>query len=158
LKIVIQPLGKIQVDLKAFEKELRAQMEKEIESMLASFELTTSTWSHKPKFRRYLRVTSNEIYMSITTDDDIYRYVSEGTRVRRAIMSKDWRSKTRVNVLTPGAGAGKMVFVSKKVNRPGIKARRYPQNIWKNRQKRFKADIQAAIGRASVKFIKTVAK
>ena len=155
MKISITPISKITVDLKAFEKELRAQMEVEIESMLESFELTTSTWNHKPKFRRYLRVTSGEIYMSITTDDKIYNWVSNGTKVRHALMSKDWVSKTRERVLTPGGGRGHMVYVSKKLIRPGIKPRYFPQEIWHHRQKRFTEDIQAAIGRAAVKFIAT---
>ena len=155
MNISIKPLGKIVVDLKAFEKELRAQMEKEIDSFMGSFELTQSTWNHKAKFRRYLRVTSHEIYLSITTQDKIWGWVSRGTKVRHALMSKDWVSKTRERVLTPGSGRGHMVYVSKKLIRPGIKARYFPQTIWHNRQPRFRDDIQAAIGRAAIKFITT---
>jgi hypothetical protein len=155
MKLSITPLNKIKIDDKVFTKHLKKQMDIEAESMRDSHELTTKTWRHKPVFRKYVRVTENEVYLSVTTQDDIYRYIDQGTKVRYALMSKDWISKTKPRVLTPGGGRGHMVFVNKKIRRPGIKARKFSEEIWHHRKDRFTRDIQGAIGEAAVDFIKT---
>ena len=153
MKIVIKPI-EVKIDTKAFEKALKKMLDQEAESIRESYENTVKTWRHKPDFKKYVRVTQQQVYLSVTTQDKIYRYIEFGTRVRRAIMSKNWVSKTRPNRLTPGGGAGHVVFISKKVKRPGIKARNYSKLIWKNRKARFTKAMRQAFGEGAKAFVK----
>lgn len=123
------------------------------------YEKTTRTWRHKPVFEietsAYAAAASRgragllgRAMVSVTTDDDIFRYVDQGTRVRHAVMSRNWKSKTRVRVIGSRAGAGRMVFVSRKINRPGIKAREFSKEIRSRRRKPFYNAMRKAMEKA----------
>ena len=44
------------------------------------FEATTATWEHEVKFETLISLTQPGPTVLVATDDEIYRYVSEGTR------------------------------------------------------------------------------
>ena len=88
-------------------------------------ELTTTTWNHKPAFV----VEKGPRSAIVTTDDMPWHYLNEGTRVRRAVMSKDFIAKTQPGNIVSGSGAGGVVFISRKIALPGIKARHFDKSI-----------------------------
>lgn len=92
---------------------------------LLLFEKTVATWTNKPLFT----VEETRSSVKVGTDSPIYGYIDKGTRVRRALMSPDWISKTKPNVISSRSGRGKMLFVSRKLNRPGIQARNFSRII-----------------------------
>lgn len=91
-----------------------------------AFKESFSTWeTHRP----VISVQRSPMRRIVTVTDDIYFYVNFGTSVRHALMSNPFVAKTSPGVLTAGAGVGKMVRVSKSINLPGIKARRFDMLI-----------------------------
>ena len=110
------------------------------------FQNTTRTWVNRPSFEPVKTLRGWAVGI-----DPIYpwKYVDEGTRVRRAIMSRDWKSKTKPNVITSYAGRGRVVFISRKVNLPGIQARNFRDIIMRRIQARAARAVRDALNQAS---------
>lgn len=99
------------------------------------FRKTTSSWQHKPAFSVEKR-TGERI---VSTNDEIYGYVDEGTRPHvirpkrgkvLAFAGGAYRAKTSPRVIgsTGGGSSGATVF-SRGVQHPGTKAREFEQAI-----------------------------
>ncbi len=161
-----------------FREELRKAAEAMAPKIQADFEKTTRTWEHEVVFEsevnvgraagsyvtRKLGVTTGA-EISVTTDDDIYAYVDEGTRPhiirpkrrrgrRKAASTLAFqtggRPKTTPNVIgsTAGRKGNKWAF-AKEVHHPGTKARKFTQAIHRKWTPRFRKEMQAAINRAA---------
>jgi len=102
----------------AFEKASR-EMEKDVKG---AFEDSTSAWKHKPTWRGYVRIESTSIYISVGTQDEIFKFVDEGTvaHIIRPVTAKvlHW-----VDVST-----GEDHF-AKEVHHPGTKAQHISKDI-----------------------------
>ena len=127
---------------------------------LADFKKTTANWKHKVTFASKVWVggISKGIEVHVATDDPIYKYIDEGTKVRYAAMSADWKSKTEPDVVGTFPGRGKPVFVpSKRRSKhptgrkmkplPGIKARSFSKHIAKTTQKELSRETKNALAR-----------
>jgi hypothetical protein len=93
------------------------------------YKTATRTWNNQPAFEALTEASASKIEVLVGTDDKVFKYVDEGTSVRRAVMSADWVSKSTPGSLKAGKGRGMVVFISKKISRPGIEARRFTENI-----------------------------
>jgi len=98
----------------AFEKASR-QMERDVK---AAFVDATSGWKHQPVWRGYVRLTADNIYISVGTADQIFKYVDEGTvaHIIRPVKAK------LLHWVDPQSGEDRF---AKEVHHPGTK----PQNI-----------------------------
>lgn len=132
-----------------FREEIDATMNIMARSMELDFERTVATWNDKPKFKKEVTRKGGNPTISVTTTDPIYFYVDNGTRVRRALMSDDWKSKTTPEVIGSGKGKGHVVFISKHLKLPGIKARHFSKNIAKKWKPEFQRQIKNALARAA---------
>lgn len=144
-------------------EDLAGPMGKELNAvgdvLRKDFEKTVATWSNrsKPTFKKVVTQTAAAMSVEVSTDSDIYRYVSKGTK-KHVIKSKKAKSlrfrtgyspKTRVGSLTSGGGGASGEFVSaKKVQHPGTKARKFPELIVKVRKDDVRKRLQAAINQA----------
>ena len=75
-----------------------------------------------------------------------------GTKVRYAVMTKNFVPKTREGQLNSWAGRGGMLFVSKKHPMPGIKARKFTKALadkW-DKPTMFRARMAAAVKKARI--------
>ena len=115
------------------------------DEMYADFLSTTKTWNNKPAFEKIVQVGDDSVQALVGTDNDIYRFVNDGTKVRYATMSKDFRAKTQVGVIGSGPGQGRRLFINKRYPRPGIQARKFDETIQKKWVKRFKDRMQKAL-------------
>jgi len=122
----LKSMGKTEKQLHKATRKSAEHLGKETTKLYAG---TARTWNNKPDFTVEINGRADRIEVLAGTDSKIYGYVDLGTRVRRAIMSSDWRSKTKPGSLKSGAGRGSVVFISKKVNRPGIRARGFSEKI-----------------------------
>lgn len=100
---------------------------------LRLYEATTRTWTHKPGFKREetprgVRILVGKVRRA-GKSIDIWRYLDEGTSVRYATMTSDYRAKTRPGYLVSYTGAGRLAYVSKKVPRAGIEPRNWSDKI-----------------------------
>lgn len=92
----------------------------------AEYHKVTRTWRHQPQFVIHQVRTAQ---YTVTTDDPIFHFLDKGTRVRRALMSRDWVSKTKPRFIASYNGRGQVLFISRKLNRPGIQAREWSKII-----------------------------
>lgn len=79
-------------------------------------------------------------------------WLNEGTKIRWAMMSPNWKSKTTPGTLITNKGRGKVLFVGKRAfkrlglpPRPGIKPREWTIVIQNRRQKPFLVGIRRII-------------
>lgn len=103
---------------------------------------TTATWKSKPDHELEFSRDKKEIIATNITDNRIYYFLHEGTKVRYAILSRDWKSKTTPRRLSSGSGRGRVVFISRKLPQPGIEAREWTDVIIRNRKRPFQRDMQ----------------
>lgn len=113
-----------------------------------------STWHHKVNFHYEVHDTPDGIEIKITTDDAIFFYLDQGTRVRYATMTEDFVPKTTVRSLKSGPGVGGLAYVDINNPRPGIKAREFMDEIVKNRQKPFDESIERIINEELRRFFR----
>lgn len=106
------------------------------------FDVTTQAWDHRPTFKI---ASPSEFTREISTDSDIYRYVSKGTKVRYAVMTNPFVAKTVPGKILSRKGRGGLLFVSKKRRMPGIKARQFEIVIAKKWQAQIGVTFQRSI-------------
>lgn len=110
------------------------------------FQNTVRTWVHQPSFTPQPTARGWAIGIDPVKP---YLYIDRGTRVRYALMSKDWRSKTKPGVIASFRGQGRMLFVSRKMPRPGIQARNFTDIIMRRMQARAANKVREALSQAS---------
>lgn len=151
--IPIKPKTTLKQD--AFRVELLAGLRKSGKKLESQFQRTTQTWQgNRPTFIPEIKLSASQgtLNLALTGNKEgvnKWFWLNDGTRVRRAVMSRDWKSKSVPGVLDVGRGRGRMVFVSKKIKLPGIKARKWSKIILKTFRPMFKAEMQVAMERGA---------
>lgn len=115
------------------------------------FEKTTQTWDHKPKFETLVSLSGGPTVL-VDTNDEIYHYVSEGTkphiirpkRARSLAFPGVYNAKTTPGVLEArsGGSSGDMVY-TKEVRHPGTQPRKFDELIAKKWQSKFKREMES---------------
>jgi len=109
------------------------------------FNETQKTFKNKFEVETRDKSNRSRILYEALIDNKIYFFLSFGTSVRYATMSQDWRSKTQPGRFGAGPGRGRALFVNKRRPRPGIKARKFDDQIVKREQRPFERIVQEAI-------------
>ena len=148
-------------DPKEYKRLVRNAIERTVYHARQDFENTVRTWEHKPVWERITSYASDYPYVYFGTSDDIYRWVSEGTKkhtIPNAMgpgtmlkWRKGWTPKTTENWLISSSGSdGRGDWVSKKsVEHPGIKARNFDKIIQSANQPYFEQAVIEALDQAS---------
>ena len=121
-------------------KRLRKAAERATDLADKEFKKTYKTWDHKPKFTKKVKVTGKGIEWVVGTDDQIYQWVSDGTKGPYPIpksgpgllvFPSGYKAKTTPNILFSQRGGpfGSPVFVKGQVMHPGIKARNFDTTV-----------------------------
>lgn len=136
---------------KDFEAAIERALIRTANQVQAEFKKTTRTWLTQVDFyiTRVYR-TSAALYINIGTDNEIYRYVSRGTKPhvikpkksRVLAYSSGYRPKTRIGRISSSAGGsfGNSVF-SGEVNHPGTTGRRFEELIAKKHQNTLQKNV-----------------
>ena len=95
------------------------------------FDVTTQTWRERAQFTirpqgEDARLVSTDVASKM---GKVYAFLNFGTRVRYATMTNPFAAKTAPKFIGSHPGIGGLLFVSKKVPRPGIKAREFDTAI-----------------------------
>lgn len=156
----MKPIIPKDINKKALFDELEKEMKAIQKEMTKDFDSTVQTWSNKPKFDKEFESSKSRIRIFTGTSNEIYGYVSGGTRPHRIMPKKgkalrfrgSYRAKTSPGVIGSKAGgaSGGEVF-SKGVNHPGTKARKFDEAIGKKWDRPFRSRIDKAIDRARKK-------
>lgn len=141
-------------------KQVKRELEKEAQNQARIVERkyadTTKSWKGaKPKFDSIIDI-GNEIAIltgPTGSDEAVNKFIwlDEGTKIRWALMSSNWKSKTSPGRLSSGGGRGKVIIAGRRAMRkrgigprPGIKARNWTVTLQKQRRVPFtRAMIQA---------------
>lgn len=130
--------------VKAAEKELARWGKK----FKGEYDKTTATWASRPQFDTEIAVSDDEMSVQVSTADNVYRFLHDGTKVRWALMSADFEPKTQPRVLGSRPGKGTVVLRGRSVMKepqPGIQPRHWTQEIIKNEEKNFQRDMIKAL-------------
>ena len=158
---VIKP-KRLQID--AIRLEILNELRKEGTEHKKLLQQTVSTWKgEKPAFETLIGLDkSNAIVITgpvgSTEAVNKFRWLDEGTKIRWAVMSPDWKSKTSVGAFKAGNGRGRVLIAGRRAMtrrgirpRPGIKARGWTAKITKQRKVPFRRNLIAAMNRAASK-------
>ena len=134
----------------AFLTEITKALNEEKRALSRLYGLTYATWDEKPIMHEEVKVGSAEAYAEVSTADKKMLWLDDGTRIRHALMSRNWVSKTKPNRLKSGHGRGKKIFVSRQIRKPGIKPRNWTKIIAKLRERPFQRNVEQAVRRAKI--------
>lgn len=159
VKITVQKSSNDMRAIKAsIDRALATEMHAVAKDMKEDFEKTASTFKDKPVFEATTTVNPTRITIIVRTGDKVWNWLDNGTSVRHAVMSRDWVSKTKPSIgggavvnLSPGPGAGNLAFVSKRINRPGIKARNFTKGIKGTYQRALPRRLQDVLNKAAAR-------
>ena len=152
--ILLTPLRAPKFDLEGIKTRLRTALREEGSEMKVLMQKTTETWKHKPTFSKDVLYTQDQIGVNVTPDlttlkGRVWMYLDGGTKIRWAVMSPDWKSKTRTGWLGSRKGRGRVLFAGRRYMqkhnvrpRPGIKARKWSEEVRKLRVPKFKARMK----------------
>ena len=129
----------------AFLTEITKVLNEEKRELSRLYSLTYATWDNKPIMHEEVKIGSVEGYAEVSTADKKMLWLDDGTRIRHALMSRNWVSKTKPNRLKSGHGRGKKIFVSRQIKKPGIKPRNWTKIIVKLREKVFQHNVESAV-------------
>ncbi len=150
---------KLKVD--AIRLVISNELRKEGKDQVKELNKTTATWKGaKPTFETLIGLSrglgggaSVATGPSGSTEGvNKWHWLNGGTRVRWALMSGNWKSKTKPGRFKSGGGRGRVIVVGKRrmaKPQPGIKARNWADKLQKQRKKPFTLRMIKAMQRAS---------
>lgn len=141
IKIEIKIPKDLLPDANKLERILENALTMTAKAVKVDFDTTTKTWTTRPEFQ----IARGKFLRKVFTEDANYGFVNDGTTVRYALMSPDFKAKTRPGFIGSGAGAGDLIIVNRNNPRPGIKARQFDKMISEKWEKEFPIQIQRAI-------------
>ena len=120
--------------------QLRAEIKKAMKAVCdnAANDLRelVGPWVHEPEVKVTVEESGNAIIGKAVIVDDKAFYLDQGTKIRWALMSKDFRAKTQSRSLRSGSGAGEVVVAGRSrmqklgiPPRPGIKPRFFSNTL-----------------------------
>lgn len=125
------------------------------EKVIKDYYKIKRTWNNRPRHEKEVQCSPAykdiAIMFGVTGDEEAvkhWHFLNEGTSIRHALMSKDWKSKTKVKHIGSSEGAGHVVFISRKIRRPGITARKFDDAISERWTPRWKKLIMQAMKEA----------
>lgn len=148
-----------------FEREIKGVAKNLNNRIGRTYDAITETWENKPYFKKSIGAsvlgksvfTKGAIYASVTTDSDIYRYVTLGTEPHPIdprpdnptgllIFQRNFKPKTKVGVLESSEGGkfGPFIFTDH-VEHPGVEARDYESVIIKEQIPLIEKDLFEAL-------------
>jgi len=151
--IVAKAIKPARFRIEGFDRAIRAAVNSAADGIMKDFEATVATWNHKVKFDKIVSFTP-PVEVLVGTDDEIYRYVDEGTRPHvirpknapRLVFPSGYVAKTQPKVIgsRAGGGFGDLAFAMS-VHHPGTEARQFDQMIKEKWEPLFRRKMHAAM-------------
>ena len=161
--VIIKPIKAQFGNPEEVTKAIREAQHREGERIKRDLEKTVKTWKNKPKFTYVSEFKGGDAVMMVgpsgpSQEATIWGYLEAGTRVRWAVMSKDYRSKTSPGGWDSGQGGGRVVIAGKKAMmkrgirpRPGIQARRWLDTVVHRNRSHYREALEKAIQESTKK-------
>ena len=150
------------INTDVFAREFRVVANETERELRKLFDQTTATWEHGVKWIRRSKVSGRVVEVVVGTNDEIYKYVSVGTRphliprtpkTAGALRFRTgYTPKTTPGVLRSRAGGARGDYAyAKQVRHPGTDARKFAETIAKEFERPFKKIVDDAMRRAARK-------
>lgn len=136
---------------------IRAEIEKFMEFPKGALQRTVQSWrGDKPAWETQVEQASDGlvgllVFTGSTFGRQKWKWLDQGTSVRYATMTPDFKPKTTPGVFWSGSGAGGLLYVSKQRPRPGIKARNWSEKLVEEFGPAFEQWMDAAVKTAIAK-------
>lgn len=131
---------------------LQKAVRETIDEAEGEFQDTTATWTDPADFEKDFEETGEGFEGEVKTDDQVYFFLTRGTKVRYATMTPDFESKTRPGWMSSRAGRGGLLYIDRSRPRPGIEARNWDKVEAKRQQprliKRARRNLKEAVKRS----------
>lgn len=140
-----------------FQTELEREANAIAQDILHDFESTVETWKTKPKFKLEVKASPVRVLFTVTTTDQVYRWVTLGTK-KHLIRAKGvalrfqsgYKAKTKPGLLGSQAGGASGAYVvTPVVHHPGIEPRKFSELITRKWRPNVRRRMQAALRRAA---------
>ena len=101
------------------------------------FDKTMATWKDHPAYKKEVHFRTGEATAKVSVTDKVVSALDGGTKIRWALLSRGWQSKTRPGFVGSGPGAGRVLMRGRAMRKagvpagPGIKARGWSKIIAK---------------------------
>lgn len=123
-------------------------LSREMKIAARQLERFVSTWNHDVYFDMDTYHDGDTYGISVSTDDEIFYFIDQGTQVRYATMTEDFIPKTSYRNYHSGYGRGGVQFINVRKPQNGIAAREIIDHVYENREAKFKRNMDRAIERA----------
>lgn len=137
--------------LKQIRRKLIKTAERQGKINRKEYKKTVATWEgEKPDFQSFVTFGFGNITLTTVPVGgglkavEKFLWLDEGTKIRWAVMSGNWKSKTTPGKLASGRGRGRVVIAGRRAMqrrnirpRPGIKAREWTETLRKQRRRPF---------------------
>lgn len=151
------------LDPDVFERLILSALKEEVEEIDKRYHLFYDPWDgEKPSMVKEVVVRGGDAYGEVSTRGRTGEkgnlkllWSDDGTRVRWAVMSSDFQSKTKPGRIRSGRGGGRVVAHGKKATynarrgKPGLEPRNVSIAIAKERERQFQENVNDAIERAA---------
>lgn len=166
LTIAIKGIKSKRLKVDAIRKEILNALRAEGVDQRKALKETVATWQgDKPKFETLIGLERGDGSATVITGPagntkgaQKWVFLDKGTKIRWALMSPNWKSKTAPGRFKSTRGAGRPVIVGKRAMqrrnikpRPGIKARNWSETLTRRRRRPFQRRIVKAIQRGAKK-------
>lgn len=156
---VIKPVNVVTRGI--FRTEMLVEANKIASDMNKDFEKTVATWKNKPKFDTKIVARNQEVSITVSTDDEIYGYVDQGTKAhiirprKRGYplrFNSRFKAKTKPHFIGSSNGASNPPIIrAMEVHHPGTDAREFSHDLQAKYQPILAKRMQQAITRAAMK-------
>lgn len=139
--------------------EMFAEMGRQIDIMNRMYGATYRSWTHKPQFKKSFRTSANFLEAKVSTIDQIYAWVDDGTRAHAIVPRRasqlsfeaQFQPKTNPNIIGSRRGSRSGRRHATHVFHPGAKPRNFTKEIVKRRAAPYTRQMQAAIKRGVIR-------
>jgi hypothetical protein len=154
MPVAVKPIKPSKLLVPGMYAALEAEAKKAADDLELEFMLSTATWEHEVKFEKLVQVGPKSVEILVDTDDEIYRYVNEGTRPHRIEPKGDYplafpsvfRPKSQPGRQASGKGySGGPTVYARGVNHPGTQARKFDKTIMKTFTPKFRRRMEKAM-------------
>lgn len=154
-------------DEREFNRVVDDALMENAQAIRVDYRVTVRTWSNKPVFKLKRGGKSSEKWIDIYTEDEIYGYVSGGTKGpyliqprperlaetrghARLVFEANYKAKTKVRSISSREGGSfGPVVAPPAVMHPGIEAREFPEVIGEKWDEEWPRNLQRAIAAAT---------
>lgn len=158
----VKPILPAKMQITKIRRELVKGLRDEGKDLQKDFEQTTATWGgEKPDFKPSISLASFSASVTVEPTGskkgvNKWNWLNAGTSKRWALMSRNWKSKTKPGRLRSGSGSGMVVIAGRQAMqarnirpRKGIKARGWSVKIGRQNTRRFQKRMSLATRRGA---------